>query len=127
MLMRRLWAVLTLAALAALAQPPVRPAPGARGARLEGPLIRIPSKFAGTEGVWVRNAPPERPPYAEAAPVVVHVPGELGAGGVGTAPARLGDFGYIDIPFLFPGGESGPPVDGKPLRSGGVYDSRGPA
>jgi hypothetical protein len=51
----------------------------------------------------------------------------MGPGGVGTAPARLGDFGFIDIVFLFPGGESGPPVGGKPLRSGGTYDSRGPA
>ena len=126
--MHRLWAVLALSAIAALAQPPLRPpAPGARGAKLEGPLVRIPSKFAGTEGVWVRVAPPERPRYAEGAPVVVHVPGGLGPGGVGTAAARLGDFGFIDIVFLFPGGESGPPVDGKPLRSGGVYDSRGPA
>jgi hypothetical protein len=94
---------------------------------LEGPLVRVPSKFAGSEGVWVRVAPPSRPRYAEGAPVVVHVPGGLGAGGVGTAPARLGDFGFIDIALLFPGGESGPPVDGKPLRSGGTYDSRGPA
>lgn len=104
------------------AQPPPQP-----GGRLEGPLFRIPSKAAGSEGIWVRVAPPARPRYADGAPVVIHVPGGLGPGGVATAPARLADFGFVDIVFLFPGGVSGPPVDGKPLRSGGTYDSRGPA
>ncbi|MBM3747851.1 MAG: hypothetical protein FJW34_18850, partial [Acidobacteria bacterium] len=121
---------LVLAAMLAaqsLGQPPKVPPPGARGARLEGPLVRIASQFAGPEGIWVRVAPPERPRYSGGAPVVIHVPGGLGPGGVGTAPARLGDFGFIDIAFLFPGGESGPPVDGRPLRSGGTYDFRGPA
>jgi len=113
--------------LQSAAQQPRIPPPGARGAPLAGPLVRIASQHAGPEGIWLRVAPPERPRYPDGAPVVVHVPGGLGPGGVGTAPARLGDFGFIDIAFLFPGGESGPPVDGKPLRSGGTYDSRGPA
>ncbi len=102
------------------------PAP-ARGARLEGPLVRIPSAAAGSEGIWVRIAPPARPRYPQGAPVVIHVPGGLGPGGVGSLQTRLGDFGFIDIAFLFPGGESGPPVEGRPLRSGGTYDFRGPA
>ena len=119
--------LVTVLAAQCVAQPPrVQPA-GARGARLEGPIVRIPSKYAGPEGVWLRVAPPEKPRFADGAPVVVHVPGGFTAGGVGTAPARLGEFGFIDIVFLFPGGEAGPPVDGKPLRSGGTYDYRGPA
>ncbi len=124
--MRIAGTIAILAAWSAFGQPRP-PAPGARGERLEGPLVRVPSKFAGSEGVWVRVAPPSRPRYKDGAPVVVHVPGGMGPGGVGTAQVRLGDFGFVDIVFLFPGGESGPPVDGKPLRSGGVYDSRGPA
>ena len=102
------------------------PAP-ARGARLEGPLVRIPSAAAGSEGIWVRIAAPARPRYTQGAPVVIHVPGGLGPGGVGSLQTRLGDFGFIDIAFLFPGGESVPPVEGRPLRSGGTYDFRGPA
>ncbi len=49
------------------------------------------------------------------------------AGGLGAAPVRMSSYGCVDVTFLFPGGVSGPPVDGKPLRSGGVYDFRGPA
>jgi hypothetical protein len=109
-----------------LAQPRPLP-PGARGVMLEGPIVRLPSMAAGTEGLWVRISPPLRPRYAEGAPVVVHVPGGLGPGGVASAQVRLGHFGFVDVAFLFPGGESGPPRDGKPLRSGGAYDSRGPA
>jgi hypothetical protein len=125
--MRLACIIATFSAATLFAQPPRPPAAGARGDRLEGPLVRVPSQFAGSEGVWVRIAPPARPRFSAGAPVVVHVPGGFSVGGVGTASIRLGDFGFIDVVFLFPGGESGPPVDGKPLRSGGVYDSRGPA
>jgi hypothetical protein len=124
----RLACAIAIAAASIVSGQPPGPVPGgARGERLEGPLVRIPSKFAGTTGVWVRIAPPVRPRYRDGAPIVVHVPGGLGAGGVGAATARLGNFGFIDLVLLFPGGESGPPVDGRPLRSGGTYDSRGPA
>lgn len=93
---------------------------------LEGPLVRIATKGAGAEGIWVRVVPPRRPRYPDGAPIVVHVPGGLGPGGVASTPAPLRDFGFVEVVFLFPGGESGPQVDGKPSRSGGTYDSRGP-
>lgn len=121
--------VCLLCLLAASAAQVVNPrvGPPDRGGRFEGPLFRIATAGAGSEGMWVRLSLPARPRFQEGAPVVVHCPGGLGPGGVGTAPARLSDFGFIDVVFLFPGGESGPPVNGKPLRSGGTYDSRGPA
>ena len=66
--------LVTILAAQCAAQPPrVQPA-GARGARLEGPIVRIPSKYAGAEGIWLRVAPPEKPRFADGAPVVVHVP-----------------------------------------------------
>ena len=107
--------------------PRAGPPPGGRGGVLEGPLVRIATPGAGSEGMWVRIAPPGKARYTEGAPVVVHVPGGLQAGGLVTAPARLGDFGFVDVVFLFPGGESGPPLEGRPRRSGGAYDLRGPA
>lgn len=109
----------------------VNPAPPAppRGARLEGPLVRIPSKAAGTQGIWVRIAPPQHPRYADGAPVIVHVPGGFSAGEVDFSPAAapLHNAGFIELAFLFPGGASGPRPDGKTIRSGGFYDCRGPA
>jgi hypothetical protein len=92
---------------------------------LEGPLVRIPSAAAGTEGVLLRVVAPKQARYAEGAPVVVHVPGGFSQGSVTNVPSSLRDCGFIDIAFVFPGGRSEGPEAGEELRSGGTYDQRG--
>ena len=96
-----------------------------RPVQLNGPLVRIPSPAAGSEGILLRVAPPKQPRYADGAPVVVHVPGGFSQGSVTQAPSPLNGYGFIDIAFVFPGGQSEPPQPGEPLRSGGTYDYRG--
>jgi hypothetical protein len=68
---------------------------------------------------------PEKPRYEAGAPVVVHVDGGFSRGSVDRSPARLGRFGFVELAFLFPGGESSPQPDGRVWRSGGEFDFRG--
>jgi len=116
-MIRRLLLLLAVCHAVCLAQG--RPAP------LEGPLVRIASAAAGTEGVLLRVVAPKQTRYAEGAPVVVHVPGGFSQGSVTNVPSPLRDYGFIDVVFVFPGGRSEPPEAGAELRSGGTYDHRG--
>lgn len=93
--------------------------------QVQGPLVRLPSVAAGEAGIVARLVLPERARYREGAPVVVHVPGGYSLGSVDSSRGRLRDFGFIEVLFLFPGGQSAPQSDGKVWKSGGAYDYRG--
>jgi dienelactone hydrolase len=114
-----LLATLTLVVLCA------GPETKARQTRVQGPLAMLPSAVAGNEGLVVRVVLPERERYSEGAPVVVHVPGGYSLGSVDSSRGRLASFGFLEVLFLFPGGQSAPQSDGKVWESGGVYDYRG--
>ncbi|MBI3683668.1 MAG: hypothetical protein HY235_25100 [Acidobacteria bacterium] len=91
----------------------------------DAPLVRIGSKAAGVEGVVVRVLKPAKPRYQQGAPVVVNVDGGFSRGNVDRAQGRLDQFGFVNLLFLFPGGESAPQPDGTVWRSGGAFDYRG--
>lgn len=87
--------------------------------------MRIPSPAAGADGLVVRVIKPEKPRFEAGAPLVVHVPGGFSRGSVDRTPMRLDRFGFIELAFLFPGGESTPQADGRVWKSGGTFDFRG--
>jgi hypothetical protein len=86
------------------------------GCQLQGPLLRIPSKAGGEEGIVVRASPPVRPRYPEGAPVAV----QFSVGDVDGAPACLNEAGFIDIAGLCPGTQSRRQPDGSVWKSGGA-------
>lgn len=96
-----------------------------RPAQAMAPLVRLPSAVAGEAGIVVRLLLPERVRYSEGAPVVVHVPGGYSLGSVESSRGRLTAFGFVEVLFLFPGGQSAPQSDKRVWKSGGVYDYRG--
>ncbi|MCP5118067.1 MAG: hypothetical protein GY953_45210, partial [bacterium] len=111
-MIRRHWILLLLAGilaglLAAQAQQQRRPQ-RPRRPRAVGPLVRIPSKVAGTEGLVLRVVRPKQPRYKEGAPVVVHVPGGFSRGAVDFSQGRLDGFGFVEVLLTFPGGRSDP-------------------
>src|SRR5688572_28877375 len=53
--------------------PPPNRTPPAATCSFAGPLLRVPSKAAGGEGVLVRVSPPSRGRYPEGAPIAVHM------------------------------------------------------
>jgi len=93
--------------------------------RAVGPLVRIPSPVAGKEGIVVRVAVPKQPRFEDGAPVVVHVPGGWSRAGLDSSPGNLAPFGFVEVMFAFPGGQSATQSDGKVWKSGGTYDYRG--
>ena len=89
------------------------------GCQFAGPLLRIPSKAAGEEGIVVRVSPPVRPRYPDGAPIAVHL-NPPGTGGVEGSPACLSEAGFIDVAGLCPGLSSKAQPDGKAWKSGGT-------
>jgi len=84
-----------------------------------GILTHIPSQAGGREGIAVRVLAPEKPRYAEGAPIAIHVAGGFQAGAAAGRPFLL-PFGFVEVFFAFPGGGN------QEARSGGKYDFRGP-
>ncbi len=83
-------------------------------------LTFVPSAAAGTKGVAVMIILPQQGRFSGASPVVVYVPGGFDGRGIPFASPGLSEQGFIELSFNFPG--SGLPG----MRSGGVYDMRGP-
>lgn len=61
---------------------------------------------------------PEKPRYADGAPIVVVIPGGDGASGLGF-DLHATQIGFVEIRFAFPGG------GGRGLKSSGTHDYRG--
>lgn len=80
--------------------------------------LRLDSPPAAPGGVAVRLALPEHGRYADGAPVIVHVEGGWGPGGVTRIQAPLARYGFLEVRFAFPGG--------GPAGTGGEADLRGP-
>ena len=97
--------------------PPLIQRPPGFACSFRGPLVHIPSRTAGVEGLLVRISAPSKPRYAKGAPIAVHMlasrPNVTGSG------ACLSDEGFIDVGFLCPGGQFQAP-DGTVWKSGGV-------
>ncbi|NOY06134.1 MAG: T9SS type A sorting domain-containing protein [Chlorobi bacterium] len=82
--------------------------------------VRVPSEVAGSEGLYCRVTLPLQPRYGgRGAPVIIYVQGGFSSGGANISGARLGEHGFIEIRFNFPGGGRGA------TKSGGTYDDRG--
>ncbi|HPN33376.1 MAG TPA: T9SS type A sorting domain-containing protein [bacterium] len=82
---------------------------------------RIPSTVAGDTGIFTRISLPLNPRYgAKGSPVVIHVPGGFGSGGVGPSNAILRLPDCFQLQFNFPGGGY------NEQKSGGTFDERGP-
>jgi hypothetical protein len=97
--------------------PPVSRAPAAINCNFTGPLVHVPSKSAGSEGLLVRISPPAHGRYSEGAPIVVHM--VANRPNVTGSRACLSERGFIDVGFLCPGAEYRGP-DGTLWKSGGV-------
>lgn len=93
-----------VAAQTGLQDPPQlnRP-PAAIGCSFSGPLVHVPSKSAGSEGLLVRISPPARGRYSEGAPIAVHM--IANRPNVEGSRACLSGQGCVDVGFLCPGGE----------------------
>jgi hypothetical protein len=87
------------------------------GCSFTGPLVHVPSKSAGTEGLLVRISAPARGRYPEGAPIAVHM--VANRPNVTGSRACLSERGLIDVGFLCPGGEYRDAV-GTLWRSGGA-------
>ena len=77
--------------------------PAAIGCSFTGPLVHVPSKSAGAEGLLVRISPPARGRYPEGAPIAVHM--NANRPNVTGSRACLSERGFVDIGFLCPGEE----------------------
>lgn len=96
-----------VAQIASTAQDP--PSPRGRipveTCRLEGPLVRIPSKTVGSDGLPVRISPPATARYPAGAPIAVQVaPGSVPA--VDQARLCLKEQGFVDVGFHCPFSEA---------------------
>lgn len=93
-----------VAAQTGLQDPPEldRP-PAAIACSFTGPLVHVPSKSAGTEGLLVRISPPARGRYPQGAPIAVHM--IANRPNVTGSRACLSERGFIDVGFLCPGEE----------------------
>lgn len=107
-----------VAAQTGLQDPPVlNRAPAAIGCSFTGPLVQVPSKSAGPEGLLVRISPPTRGRYPQGAPIAVHM--IANRPNVTGSRACLSERGFIDVGFLCPGGEYRD-ADGRLWKSGGA-------
>lgn len=98
---------------------------GAMQLRAQNLLTFIDSEVAGPKGICVDVNAPETPRYSEGAPIAVIITGGFDDNGlpVDRSP-RLDEFGFIEIHFSWPGlGITNAQLD---VRSGGLYDYRGP-
>ena len=68
-------------------------------------LTRIPSVFAGEEGIIVCIKSPPESRYPEGAPVVVYQVGGFQRSGIGSTDAGLTSQGFIEIAFNYPGND----------------------
>jgi hypothetical protein len=100
--------------------PPFTRTPAAINCNFTGPLVHVPSKSAGSEGLLVRISPPARGRYPEGAPIAVHM--VANRPNVTGSRACLSERGFIDVGFLCPGGEHRD-ADGTLWKSGGVNQS----
>jgi len=83
--------------------PPLNRVAPADTCSFAGPLLHIPSKVAGNEGVLVRVSPPARGRYPQGAPIAVHM--IAARPNVSGSRACLSERGFVDVGFLCPGGE----------------------
>lgn len=83
----------------------------------------ITSDAAGSEGVFVQITLPAKARYGTIAPVVIHFLGGTSAGDLAFG-VNMALYGFIELRFLYPGGTD--IIGGNTVRSGGVYDTRGP-
>jgi hypothetical protein len=88
-------------------------------------LTIIPSDAGGPKGIVVDIITPTSPRYQEGAPIIIYVVGGLDGNGLPSDKnAGLDQEGFIEIHFSWPGlGFKNQDFD---VRSGGIYDYRGP-
>jgi hypothetical protein len=107
-----------VAAQTGLQDPPaLSQRPAAIACSFTGPLVHVPSKSAGTEGLLVRISPPARGRYPQGAPIAVHM--IASRPNVAGSRACLSERGFVDVGFLCPGGEYRD-AGGALWRSGGA-------
>jgi hypothetical protein len=107
-----------VAAQTGLQDPPaLSQRPAAIACSFTGPLVHVPSKSAGTEGLLVRISPPARGRYPQGAPIAVHM--IASRPNVAGSLACLSERGFVDVGFLCPGGEYRD-AGGALWRSGGA-------
>ena len=95
---------------------PTRTAP-ANTCSFGGPLVHVPSKSGGNEGLLVRVSPPVRGRYPQGAPIAVHMIAARPS--VSGSRACLSEQGFVDVGFLCPGGEYRD-LSGTVWKSGGA-------
>lgn len=83
--------------------------------------VHVPSEVAGATGLGVKVRTPDVPRYGTPAPVAIVVSGGWDGGNAEATALPFGDLGVTSVHFNFPGGGQGA------LRSGGTFDTRGPA
>lgn len=89
--------------------------PARANCHLSGPLLHIPSRAAGPEGLLVRVSSPRRGRYLNGAPIAVQM--LAAAPSVDGSNVCFTEQGFIDIGFLCPGGQYQAP-DGTVWKSG---------
>ncbi|MCK5145402.1 aryl-sulfate sulfotransferase [bacterium] len=82
-------------------------------------FTRIPSDSAGERGLIVRISLPAFERFATGAPIVIYMPGGFNADGLNERYTGLGEHGFIEIRFSFPGAGT------YPFDSDGIDDHRG--
>lgn len=78
----------------------------------------VPSRSSVGNGLAVNIIYPEKPRYADGAPIAVVIPGANRKDGLGFS-AHCAQDGFVEVRFAFPGGGI------KNFQSGGRYDDRG--